>query len=73
MNTMTISIIIILAVALFGGAGIYVLKKIEQNAVMENELKEAGEDEKKSKEALDIANRPDDNADTLIERMRDGK
>jgi len=73
MNPMTLSILIILGVTFFGGAGLYVLKKIEQNAVMENELKECGEDEKKSKEALDIANRPDDNADTLIERMRDGK
>ena len=73
MNPISFSIFIIVGISIFGGIGLYVLKIIEQNAVMENELKEAGDDEKKSQEALDIASRPDDNADTLIERMRDGK
>lgn len=57
-------------VLLLSIAGCFVVKKIEEAAVLKNELQEVDEDEVISKKELEIANRPDANAATLLKRMR---
>lgn len=51
-------------------AGCFVVKKIEDAAVLKNELQEANDDEKRDQKELEIANRPDNNATDLLKRMR---
>lgn len=57
-------------VLLLSIAGCFVVKKIEEAAVLKNELQEVDEDEVISKKELEIANRPDANAAALLKRMR---
>lgn len=53
-------------------AACFVIKKVEEAAVLKNELQEANEDEIRSDKELEIANRPDVSANNLLKRMRNG-
>lgn len=67
------TLLILSVIAIVGVASAYFIHKIEETAVLKNELEEAAEDEIQERKVLEIANRPDDDATTLLKRMREGK
>lgn len=71
MSPITYGILIFSLTVFVGSAALYIIKKSEQAAVMENELQEANDYEKNAAQQLEIANRPDDDADALLRRMRE--